>query len=655
MKSQIPNLKSRTISKLQISNVLIGFWSLKCICLPAIVLASLRQAGNLLFGICYFASLSSYTYSQDATFTASVNKNRVAVGEQLEVTFTLSGSTGGKNFRPPAFNDFLVLSGPNQSTNMQIINAAMSYSISYSYILQPREEGKFTVGQASIDYGGKQLQSNAISIEVTKAAQRPKAQEKSTETADIEKQIGDNLFLKVTFDKSRVYQGEQITATYKIYTRVNIVNYTLTKLPALTGFWTQELDVPKQIQLTNEVVDGKQYRVGVLKKIGLFPQRSGTLEIDPMEVNCVVQVQSRRRSNDIFDQFFNDPFFGNVTNVNYSVRNNPMKITVNPLPTTNIPEGFTGAVGKYSMESWLDKRQTKTNEPVTLKVKISGRGNIKLLEAPMITIPPDIEPYDPKITDNISNQGDKISGSRTFEYLLIPRYAGEQKIPSFPFSYFDIETKLYATLKSPDFVINVEKGAELASTPIVGISKEDVKLLGEDIRFIKSGNVSFTRKGDSFIGSLSFYLLFFGPIVGFIGVLFYVRRREKMFGDVTMLRNRKARKIAQRRLVQAKKLLDQKRKVDDSTRREEFYTEVSRALWGYVGDKLSLPPAELSIENVRESLQRRSVTTEAVARLASVIDQCEFARFAPPIDALQMDGMYNEVVELISTVEDQVR
>ena len=589
-------------------------------------------------------------FAQDATFTASVDRNSVALGEQFELTFSLNGSSAAGNFQAPALTAFLVLSGPNQSTNMQFINGAVSSSIAYSYTLQPRAEGKFTIGPAILDYGGKQIRTNPVVIQVTKGAPRQatrQGQQQQSEDEDIGKQIGDNLFLKVKVDKSRVYQGEQIVATYKIYTRVNVSSYNMSKVPALTGFWSEDLDVPKQIQLTTEVVNDKQYRVGILKKVALFAQRTGTLEIDPMEVDCSVQVQARRRSNDFFNQFFNDPFFGGMTNVNHKVRNEPLKITVLPLPAANVPAGFNGAVGKLSMEAWLDKRQTRANEPVTLKVKISGRGNLKLLESPAVTVPPDIERYDPKITDNISRQGDVIAGSRTFDYLLIPRHAGEMKIPSIQFAYFDDEKKAYVSMPSPEFVLAVDKGSDIASTSVAGISKEDVKLLGEDIRFIKSGSVSLRRRGESFVGSAVFFTLSLTPVVAFVGFVIFARKREKMLGDVVALRNRKARKIAQKRLTAAKRFLAEKKE-------EEFYNEISRALWGYVGDKLGIPPSELSLDSIRASLSTRGVEADAVAKLSAVFEQCEFARFAPSSDSMKMDTVFNDALELISAIEDQL-
>ncbi len=384
-----------------------------------------------------------------------------------------------------------------------------------------------------------------------------------------------------------------------------------------------------------------------LKKSALFPLHSGSLQIDPMELTCVVQVQTRRRSdNNIFDQFFNDPFFSGLTNVNYAVRSEPVRITVDPLPP-HPPDGFSGGVGKYTVESWLDKRQVKTNDPVTLRVKISGRGNLKLLTAPNITFPPDLEKYDPKISDNISNEGNQISGSRTFEYLLIPRHAGEQRIASFPFVYFDPERKSYVTNNSPEFVLTVEKGNDLALGTVTGVSREDVKLLGEDIRFIKSGAFTMTRRGESFVGSVPFVAATACPVLAFIGFAVYVRKRERTRGNVLLLRNRKARKMAQKRMKEAKQFLGRKQS-------EAFYAEVSRALWGYVGDKLGIAPADLTVDGVRETLQTRGVPEEAVKELASTIERCEFARFAPGAGAGQMDGMYKAAVDLISTIEDHI-
>src|SRR5579862_2881412 len=461
------------------------------------------RLGGLVILLCSFAAIA---FGQ-ASFTATVDNDHVSTGDQIQLTFTLNSANGGVNFRPPAMNDFLVLSGPNQSTNMQFVNGSVSSSVSYGFVVQPRAAGTFTIGPAIIDYGGKQLTTQPIKIVVSKGAPPPKGNAQQggaangAPNADINKQIGDNVFVRTVVDKAKAYQGEQILLTYKLYYRINVGGPNIDKLPALTGFWNEDFTLTKATQNITETVNGKQYNVFIIKKSAIFPQRSGILTIDPLEAKIPVQVRTQRRTNDIFDQFINDPIFGGVQNVNYPVHTDPVKITVLPLPSENVPEGFNGAVGKYTMESWIDKKAVKTGEAVTLRIKVTGRGNLKLLEAPTVNVSPDIERYDPKISDNITTDNNIIGGSRTFEYLLIPRNPGEQRIASLPFSYFDIESKSYKTYHTPEFVLNVEKGAGYAASNVEGVSKEDVKLLGEDIRFIKSGNAGLRRKGDRLAGS----------------------------------------------------------------------------------------------------------------------------------------------------------
>ena len=531
---------------------------------------------------------------------------------------------------------------------MQFMNGSMSSSIAFNYVLQSRSEGKFTIAPASIEFGGKELQTRPIAIEVTRGTAPQTRQSQQQDQSNLAEQIGDDLFLKITTDKSRIYQGEQITVSYKIYTRVNIVNYTVSKVPSWTGFWSEDLETPQQIRLTDEVINGRQYRVGVLKKVALFPQRAGNLELDPMEVDCVAQLTSRKRSNDVFDQFFNDPFFGNTVNVNRKIRSQPLKISVLPLPAENIPAGFKGAVGKYTMETWLDKREVKANEPATLKIKISGRGNLKLIDAPSFILPPDIERYDPKISDIVSNQEGQMAGSRTFEYLLIPRHEGEYRIPSMEFSFFDTEKKSYTSQKSQEFVLKVTRGRDEIASGAVGMNREDVRLLSEDIRFIRSGNVGFRRIGEHFVGSTLFVASALTPILGFIGFIVALKRRERLSGNMTLLRNRKARKIAQKRLAEAKGFLQQ-------GRREEFFLEVSRALWGFVADKLSMPPAEISLDAVSASLLQRGITEETMQQMSAMLEKCEFARFAPSTDSFQMDDVYKEAARLILTIEEEIQ
>ncbi|MCI0448038.1 BatD family protein, partial [bacterium] len=349
---------------------------------------------NILMFVAILMAALPFTAKAQSTLSASVDKDQVAFGDYFQLTFTFEGAQGGKNLRPPAFNNFMVLSGPNQSTRMQIINGAVSSSISYTYILQPRDEGKFTIGSASIEAEGKKYQSQPITIEVVKGTAQPRSKRAENETPDIRSQIGNNLMIKAIVDRTKVYQGEQITVSYKVYTRVQILSYNIAKSPAFTGFWSEDLEVPKQIQTTNEMVNGKEYAVGLLRKLALFPQRSGTLSLDPMEIEVTVPI--RKQSHDFFDNFFD-----NSTPVQYKTATDPVTISVQPLPSENIPGGFNGAVGLYQMETHLDKQDVKTNDAVTLRITITGQGNLKLLEPPAISFPADLERFDPKISNSL--------------------------------------------------------------------------------------------------------------------------------------------------------------------------------------------------------------------------------------------------------------
>lgn len=562
----------------------------------------------------------SSALAQDVTFNAGVDKNPVAADEQftLEFTITTSGASA-KNFKTPDLSRFLVLSGPNQSTSMQIINGSVSSSQSFSYVLQPREAGKISIGSATIEVGGDTYKSTPIELAVTKASGQKRQQAQSSPADAVD--MGDNLFLRAIVDRSRVYQGEQITVTYKIYTRARIVNYSINKLPTMTGFWGEELQLPQQVSLTNEVVNGKQYQVGILKKMALFPTQNGNLEINPMELTCQVQVQTRRRSNDIFDQFFNDPFFGAQTS-NIPLKSQPIKITVLPLPQQSAPESFHGAVGKFTLTASLNKRTAKTNEPISLRATISGTGNVKILEAPKLKLPTDFEQYDPKVKEDITRSGETINGTKSFEWLIVPRYPGEKKIPGLEFTYFDVTQRRYITLRTNEYNVLVEKGSAEASQTAAGLSKEDVKLLNQDIRFIKTEAGTFRKKGQELINTGTALVMTMIPLVAFIGLLFYRQKALTEMSDVVSFRSRKALKIAARRLVNAKALLH-------ANKPEAFYAEISTALWQYVSDKLAIDRVDLSIDNVVQRLQEKKISEDLTLKIKACLEACEFARFAP--------------------------
>ncbi len=564
--------------------------------------------------------------AQDASFVAVVDRNPVAVDERFTLEFTITtGGGSARNFKTPDLSKFLILSGPNQSTSMQIINGTVSSSQTFSYILQARETGKLTIAPATIDVGSDKISSNAIELTVTKSTGQKKQQAQSQQGEPVD--IGDNIFLRTVVDRSRVYQGEQITVSYKIYTRARIVNYSISKLPTMTGFWGEEMQLPQQVNLTNEVVDGKQYQVGILKKMALFPTQSGTLEINPMELTCQVQVQSRRRSNDIFDQFFNDPFFGSQT-ANVPLKSDPVKVTVLPLPQSPVPESFQGAVGTFSLNATLNKRSAKTNEPISLRATISGSGNVKILEAPKLQLPSDFEQYDPKVKEEIDRTGSSINGSKTFEWLIVPRYPGEKKIPAMEFSYFDVGQRRYVTLRTNEFNLVVEKGSAEAPQHAAGLSKADVKLLNQDIRFIKTEAGTFRPKNADPINPAAAVMMTVIPLAAFIGLLMYRKKSLAEMSDVVSFRSRKAMKIAAKKLANANMLLG-------ANRHEAFYAEVSTAMWQYVSDKLAINRAELSIDNVTQRLSEKKVSAELTQKIKELLESCEFSRFAPGSSSME--------------------
>ncbi|HTY10938.1 MAG TPA: BatD family protein [Bacteroidota bacterium] len=580
--------------------------------------------------------------AQNITFTAAVDKSTVAQDEQFTLELTLNGGgiSGGGVPKLPDMSKFMILSGPNQSSSVQIINGSMSSSVTYSYVIQPREPGKFTLGSATIEKGGKEYSSQPIEITVVKGSTTSKQSGASGQAAGQDAQVGDNLFLRATADRTRVFLGEQVTVTFKVYTRVRISNYTIEKLPAMTGFWGEELSVPQQVSLTTEVVNGKQYQAGLLKKVALFPTQSGTLEVNPLEIVCQVQMQNKKRSNDFFDQFFNDPFFNNFATSNVTIKSAAVKVTVLPLPKADVPSSFKGAVGKFTMSAGVSSSSVKANEPVSLKATIGGSGNIKILEAPNLEISNDFEKYDPKVTENIDRTSGVVNGSKTFEWLLVPRYPGQKRIPPLEFSYFDPAREKYVVLRSNAFDLNVEKGSAEAPQLVTGFSKEDVKLLNQDIRFIKTNAGSFRRKGGEILPVSTVAIITVLPLLAFVGLAAYRRKTMRELSDVATFRSRKAMKIASKKLKEAKTLLQ-------SENSEAFYAEVSRALWAYVSDKLSIDRAELSIDNVMKQLEEKPISAEVVTRLKECLEACEFARYAP---ASSQQEEKSKIYEMASSV-----
>ena len=598
-----------------------------------------------LFILLFFIYLANVSLAQK--LTAQASKNKVAVGESFQISFSLN--TSGSNFKAPALNEFDVYSGPSQSTSMSFINGAMSQSISLSYIIAAKKEGKINIGPASINMNGTIIQSNSMTIEVFKAgssnAQHQGNNNHSNQnSASAAENIGENIFVKTIVSKTKAYLGEQITVTHKIYTLYQLRGFKDIKFPDYTGFWAQDIASNTQIQVVNENVNGVNYQVGELKHTYLFAQRSGKIEIEPMKIECVVRKQSNKKSNDIFEQFFG----GGFEDATFAVKSKAVTIEILPLPELNKPAGFSGAVGNYTFKTQLSKDNIKTNDAINLIVTLTGRGNIKLVEPSKIDFPEDFETYDPKIKENVVAGTNGVSGSKTFDYLIIPRHEGDYKINPLNFSYFDTEKKQYVILPSPEFNIHVIKGPEdnnPAASSLNFRSKEDIKVLGNDIRYIKTTDIQLQPKGDYFFGSKLFYLGMVLPFFAFFGFLFVQRKNAELNKNAVAMKSRKATKMAKKRLILAEQYLK-------SNNKEKFYVEIFNALYGYVGDKLNILIADLNKEHISEKLIARSVDSETIQQLLTTLDNCEYARYSPSAVSADINDIYNNAVQLITKIEN---
>ncbi|MCH7963022.1 MAG: protein BatD [Bacteroidetes bacterium] len=593
--------------------------------------------------IILFLFLPLHIFAQ--SFVASVGQTTVEDNQHFEVSFTFSGKDikGVRNFKPPAFSNFLVLSGPNQSTSIQIINGVQSASLSYNYIIQVKRIGTFSIGTASIEYNGEAFKTKSIKITIVKGSSKPKRQKQDADISDEE--IAKNLFIRAVVDKRKAYLGEQVTVTYKLYTRLNIAaQMSISKLPQYQGFWAEELETSSNITFATEVIDGKQYRVGILKKAALFPTQTGKLEITPFELTVPIQLRRNRNRNNFFDDFFNDPFGFNQT-VEYNATSNKVTINVLSLPTEGKPDSFHGAVGEFSLNVDIDKTTAKTNEAVTLKVILSGKGNLELLEMPELNLPSGFEKYEPKTSENIIKRN-IISGSKTAEYLMIPRIVGIREIPPVEFSYFNPTKKNYVTLRSKSFKLNITQGEQLPEVQYTG--KEDVQHLGSDIRFVKTSFEDIYKKEESVLFTTFFWVGGIVPMLILFVAVGWKRRTDKLAGNVALFRYSNAQKVAKNRLKKAKKLMQ-------GNNYKEFYTEVSQALFGYLEDKFHIPKAEFTIERAMDELRKTGVEESLINDVKKAAEECEFIRFAPGAEkSTAMQNMYDQLTMVIIDVEKNI-
>lgn len=589
--------------------------------------------------------------ADEVTFKVDAPKV-VELGQQFRLTYSIN--TVIQNFYEPDIDNFIILVGPSrsESSNISIINGKMSrtHNLQYTYILQATKEGSFTISPATIKVDGKVYKSNELEIEVIKGSSGssggqsapPQGNQPGSETKTDDHVSSSDLFVKVHVSRNNIYQGEYLIATIKLYTKLNLTGLNNYDFPDFSGFFNHELEVPPLRQLEREVINGEIYGTGVLKKYVLIPQRPGDITIEPFEMDCIYQKRSSTTQRSIFDDFF-----GSYDRMVKRVKSNPITISVKPLPDPK-PYNFSGGVGKMKLNVKVDKRQVDVNDAITMDVKVSGSGNIKIVEPLEIEFPVDFEVYDPKITENIKYGLSGPVGVKNFEYVIIPRHSGDFTIPSLSFSFFDPEEKRYKTLTSEELQVSVDRGTgDTSVTMTNAYTKEDLKFLGRDIRFIKT-DTEFKHKNKFFAGSRIFYGIYTFFLLIFLFFVLLRRKFEKENANLELARYRKASKYARKRLKNAGRAMKENKK-------ESFYEELAKALWGYLSDKLGIPLANLSLDNAREELSKKNVQEEEITAFLDILDICEYARYAPSTITKGMDEVYKDAVSVISKLQQQLR
>jgi len=591
---------------------------------------------------------STQMLADKVAFTASA-PDAVVVGDQFRLSYTVT-TQKVKDFRAPSIKGFDVLMGPSRSqqSNTQIVNGNVTStsSITFTYILMANNAGEYTIPGASIVADGDQMVSNSVRIKVLPQDQGDSnsSSSSSTHSSSGTGVSNQDLFITASASKTNVYEQEAFVLTYKIYTRESNLQLNNAKLPDFKGFHSQEIEMTTNARWTPEHYQGRNYYTTVYRQFVLFPQQSGKLYIDPAQFQMTVGKPVQ--SDDPFDAFFNGG--SNVIEIKKSISTPKIAINVNPLPVGK-PADFSGGVGEFNISSSINNKELKTNDAITIKLVISGTGNLKLISNPEIKFPDDFEVYDPKVDNQVRLTREGLTGNKVIEYLAIPRHAGTYKIPGVSFSYFDIRSKSYKTLKTEEYVINVEKGAGNADQVIANFTnKEDLKVLGEDIRYIKQNEVTLQPKGSFFYGSMTYWLFYIIPALAFIIFFIIYRKQAAENANVAKMRTKKANKVATKRMKLAGKLLSENKK-------DAFYDEVLKALWGYISDKLNIPVSRLSKDNIEEKLRNHGVNEELIKEFLNALNDCEFARFAPGDENQAMDKVYSSSIEVISKMENSIK
>ena len=605
----------------------------------------------------FVLAIFSASAAEKVTFEANLPL-MVAVGEPFRVEFTLNAEPDADSFKAPSFEGFDVIAGPSVSTgsSIQYINGSISKSFSYgiTYVLLPQAAGNVTIGAAEAKVDGTVYRTRPLPIEIvnegdaSRARQQPQGRAGGSDDAQAGAQgqvAKDDILLRAVVSRSSVYKNEPLHVAFKLYTRVPYVNIVPESAPSFNGFWSQDLSDPNSARVGRETYAGKVYETRVLYDYLLYPQQVGSLTIDPVDMTVVAQVVVQSRHA--------DPFFGGgreVFNVPRKVQSQRATVQVKALPA-GAPASFSGAVGNFTMDTQFPSERIAANSGATVTVKISGTGNLTFVQAPKLPLPTSFEQYNVKTTESINTSASGISGYRQFEYPFIARAEGAYDIEPIEFTYFDPQRVQYVTLKSKPLTLEITPDARGGGDAVVmqgrGMSKEEVKMLGQDIRFIKLGGAQLRSERVPFIFSAAYWILLLGVLALFTMIYVALRKQIRESQNVALVRGKRANKVAVQRFRAAKRYMEEQN-------RHAFYEEMLRALWGYMSDKFNIPVANLTKENVREELHKRGVSSEDSQRFTDIITRCDEAQYSP-VESARMNDVYSEGVNLISRIESVIK
>lgn len=603
---------------------------------------------RFLFFLIGLFSISTPIAEAQVSFKASAPAT-VVEGDQFRLSYILNED--GKELRLPDIPDFDILFGPSTSTSFsqRTVNGKTTSerSVTYTYILVPKKTGSFTIEPASINVKGSNYQSNSLTIEVLPPDKNSSqggasgsgndSGAPSTSSATVSE---NDAFIRAIVSNNSPFEQQGFTVTFRLYTTLNVVNFGRIQFPEFEGFMVEEIEMPSNQQLKMERYNGRNYYTADLRKTLLFPQRSGQITIPSGSIEMVFSVPSGRSVS---------TFFGSqelMADVKKNIVTNPLNINVKSLPGDK-PLNYSNAVGTFTFSPSISSTEVKANEAITLRLEISGTGNMKLLRNPEVQFPNNFEVYDPVVTNSLNVTTNGLTGVRVVEYMAIPRYEGTYTIPSVEFGYFDLNTNSYKTLSTPEYELQIAKGDPGSVSASNFVNQQDVKV-EQDIRFLKTGEPSFVSMSNFFVGSFSYWLWYFIPFLLLIIYFIINRKKAKENANVALMRNKKATKIAIKRLKLAEKYLREHNK-------ESFYDEVLRAIWGYFSDKLAIPVAQLSKDNIEAELLNNGISGELANNFMNILDTCEFARYAQVESDAEMDRIYNDTLDAIGEMENRLK